>query len=187
MAMGVGFTVFIFLSLILSTSSLVASQIWLAHCSSSNITGSSKNARYLGIYAGIGIGQAVFVTTSSFLIAYASFKASSALHEKLLVNIMHLALAFFEVTPTGRILNRFSYDIDMVDSVIATLLQQFLGSSFNVLGVMFVISFATPLFFTVLFPLGVLYICIQVCISFLLIWLCMLYILIQLCMLYILI
>ena len=109
--MGVGFTVFIFLSLILSTSGLVASQIWLAHWNSSNITGSSENIRYLGIYAGIGIGQVAFVTTSSFLMAYASFKASSALHEKLLVNIMHLALAFFEVTPTGRILNRFSNDI----------------------------------------------------------------------------
>ena len=94
--------------------------------------------------------------------AYASFKASTTLHEKLLVNIMHLALAFFEVTPTGRILNRFSKDVDMVDSVIPTVLQQFLGSSFNVLGVVFIISFATPLFLAVLFPLALLYFITQV-------------------------
>ncbi|XP_028401273.1 multidrug resistance-associated protein 1-like [Dendronephthya gigantea] len=156
-AMGIIFTVLIFLSLILSTTCLVSSQIWLARWSTSNITASSENTRYLGIYAGIGIGQAIFVTSSSFLMAYASFKASTALHEKLLVNIMHLALAFFEVTPTGRILNRFSKDVDMVDSVIPTVLQQFLGSSFNVLGVVFIISFATPLFLTILFPLTLLY------------------------------
>ena len=161
--MGVSFTVFVFLSLILSTVCLVSSQIWLAHWSSSNITDSSENSRYLGIYAGIGCGQAVFVTASSFLMAYASFRASLVLHEKLLVNVMHLALAFFEVTPTGRILNRFSKDVDMVDSVIPMVLQQFLGSGFNVIGVIFIISFATPLFLVVLLPLGLLYIFTQVC------------------------
>lgn len=162
-ALGIGFSVFIFLSLILSTASLVSSQIWLAHWSSSNITDSSENTRFLGIYAAVGIGQAVFVTSSSFLMAYASYRASTALHEKLLVNIMHLALAFFEVTPTGRILNRFSKDIDMVDSVIPTVLQQFLGSSFNVLGVIFIISFTTPVFLAVLFPIALLYFVTQVC------------------------
>ncbi|CAB3994040.1 multidrug resistance-associated 1-like, partial [Paramuricea clavata] len=156
-ALGIGFSVFIFLSLILSTASLVSSQLWLAHWSSSNITDSSENTRFLGIYAGVGIGQAIFVTSSSFLMAYASYRASTALHEKLLVNIMHLALAFFEVTPTGRILNRFSKDIDMVDSVIPAVLQQFLGSSFNVLGVIFIISFTTPVFLAVLFPIALLY------------------------------
>ena len=161
--MGIGFTIFFFLSLILSTASLVSSQIWLAYWSSSNITDTSENSRYLGIYAGIGVGQAVFVTASSFLMAYASYKASAALHEKLLVNILHLALAFFEVTPTGRILNRFSKDVDMVDSVIPTVLQQFFGSTFNVIGVIFIISFTTPLFLTVLFPLALLYVLTQVC------------------------
>ncbi len=161
--MGIGFTVFLFLSLILSTASLVASQIWLAHWSSSNITDTSENTRYLGIYAGVGLGQAVFVTASSFLMAIASFRASTALHEKLLLNIMHLALAFFEVTPTGRILNRFSKDVDMVDSVIPMVLQQFLGSSFTVVGVVFIISFSTPLFLAVLFPLALLYFVTQVC------------------------
>ena len=161
--MGTGFTVFLFLSLILSTASLVASQIWLARWSSSNITDTSENTRYLGIYAGVGLGQAVFVTASSFLMAIASFRASTALHEKLLLNIMHLALAFFEVTPTGRILNRFSKDVDMVDSVIPMVLQQFLGSSFTVVGVVFIISFSTPLFLAVLFPLALLYFVTQVC------------------------
>jgi ABC-type multidrug transport system fused ATPase/permease subunit len=163
--MGIGFTIFFFLSLILSTASQVSSQIWLAHWSSSNITDTSENTRYLGIYAGIGIGQAVFVSASSFLMAYASYRASTILHEKLLVNIMHLALAFFEVTPTGRILNRFSKDVDMLDSVIPMVLQQFLGSTFTVLGVVFIISFTTPLFLTVLFPLALLYFFTQVCLT----------------------
>lgn len=162
MAIGIGFTIFLFMFLILSTASLVSSQIWLAHWSSSNITDSSENTRYLGIYAGIGVGQAVFVSASSFLMAFASYRASISLHRKLLVNIMHIALTFFEVTPTGRILNRFSKDLDMVDSVIPQVVEQFLGSSISIIGVMFVISFTTPLFLAVLFPLGILYFVTQV-------------------------
>ncbi|XP_046853052.1 multidrug resistance-associated protein 1-like isoform X2 [Xenia sp. Carnegie-2017] len=160
-ATGFGFTALVFISLLLSTASLVSSQIWLARWSSSNITDTSENTRYLGIYAGIGLGQTIFVTASSFLMVYASFGASSTLHEKLLTNIFHLALLFFEVTPIGRIINRFSKDMDMVDEVIPQVLMQCLGSSFNVLGVVFIISFSTPLFLCVLFPLTLLYILTQ--------------------------
>ena len=161
-AMGIPFAILVSFSIFLQKAFLVSSQIWLAHWSSSNVTGSSENTRYLGIYAGLGSGQAVFVCSSSFLLAFASYKASTILHEKLLVNVMHLALSFFEVTPTGRILNRFSKDVDMVDSVIPMVLQELFRSAMGVVGVVFIISYSTPFFLVVLLPLAVIYLLTQV-------------------------
>ena len=37
---------------------------------------------------------------------------SSGLHDKMLVSIMRSPIAFFDVTPPGPILNRFSKDMD---------------------------------------------------------------------------
>lgn len=162
MSMGILFSIFVFLAIFIEKAFLVSSQIWLAHWSSSNVTGSSENSRYLGIYTGFGCGQAVFVCISSFVMAHASFKASTILHEKLLVNVMHLALSFFEITPTGRILNRFSKDVDMVDSVIPNVLLEVFKSGLGIVGVIFIISYSTPIFLSILLPLAVIYFLTQV-------------------------
>jgi ABC-type multidrug transport system fused ATPase/permease subunit len=42
-------------------------------------------------------------------------KAAKFLHESLLNNIIHLSVSFFDVTPVGRILARFSSDTNVID------------------------------------------------------------------------
>lgn len=51
--------------------------------------------------------------------------AAVRLHNYLLKNIIRLPSNFFDVTPTGRILSRFSKDIDVVDSSLAPLICDF--------------------------------------------------------------
>lgn len=46
----------------------------------------------------------------------ACWRAARLLHELLLDNVLKAPLQFFEVTPLGRILSRFSKDVDVVDS-----------------------------------------------------------------------
>ena len=50
--------------------------------------------------------------------AKGSVNASKRLHKSLLERLMHFPMSFFDVTPIGRIVNRFSKDIDTVDSAI---------------------------------------------------------------------
>lgn len=44
--------------------------------------------------------------------------ASISLHKTILFGIMRAPIAFFDTTPTGRILSRFSKDIDVIDTKI---------------------------------------------------------------------
>ena len=72
-------------------------------------------------------------------------------------------MQFFDTTPLGRILNRFSKDMYTVDGMIPTTLEQFMVASLIVAMTVVVIMFAVPIFGVVIIPLGVVYFLIQVC------------------------
>jgi len=150
------------LFIILAEGSSVASGIWLARWSSTNVTSDNERDRYLGVYGGLGVSQAVFVLFASIVLALGSRIASRHLHQRMLVNILHSPMSFFETTPQGRIMNRFSKDISGIDDVVPRTLITFLRTFFQVTGAIFTISFATPIFLAVIIPLGVLYIFVQV-------------------------
>lgn len=59
--------------------------------------------------------------------------AAIKLHYKLLSGITHAPIVFFDQTPSGRILSRFSKDIDVLDNVIPTLLSDLLQCAFEVI------------------------------------------------------
>ncbi|KAG8894877.1 hypothetical protein FRC01_012696, partial [Tulasnella sp. 417] len=71
---------------------------------------------YVGVYAGIGV-FAAFVSMSNSAVQYwGSYKASKLLFKRLLDAVVGSPMRFFDTTPTGRILNRFSKDVEEVDS-----------------------------------------------------------------------
>uniref|UniRef100_A0A7I4KHP7 ABC-type glutathione-S-conjugate transporter n=1 Tax=Brugia malayi TaxID=6279 RepID=A0A7I4KHP7_BRUMA len=111
-AIGYGTTA-VFVSIYIFSSVLgVSSNLWLAnwsdHANKGNITAEENDTNWrLGIYATLGLGQAAMVCTGSITMAYGMVFASRKLHEGILRNIMHLPMAFFDITPLGRIVNRF--------------------------------------------------------------------------------
>ncbi|MFH4984620.1 hypothetical protein AB6A40_011329 [Gnathostoma spinigerum] len=110
----IGFAVtFIFFSIYVLASVLgVASNLWLADWSdhakirNSSLTEDDTNLR-LVIYASLGLGQAIFVSFGAVVMALGMVHASRYLHELILKNILKSPMIFFDVTPLGRILNRF--------------------------------------------------------------------------------
>lgn len=62
---------------------------------------------------------------SDLLPKLGGLKASTELHRILLANIMRLPMTFYWVNPTGRILVRFSKDIDVVDGPLPRQLDSF--------------------------------------------------------------
>lgn len=59
---------------------------------------------------------------------YAMVIASTLLHKKLLHNILRSPMAFFDVTPLGRIVNRLGKDVDVLDN---TLVRVFFVKAFG--------------------------------------------------------
>ena len=70
---------------------------------------------YVGIYGLLGMLVIVTNISTTVLMLYGQLRASRVLHEKLLKRILGAPLRFFETTPVGRILNRFSSDMESVD------------------------------------------------------------------------
>lgn len=70
-------------------------------------------------------------------------------------------MELFDTTPVGRVLNRFSKDVDVLDNVLPDLLLLFLSQIFAVFGTIIVISISTPLFLVVVIPIFISYYLIQ--------------------------
>jgi len=147
--------------LILMESCTVGIGVCLAYWSSANVTTNKQRDLYLSVYGGIGMGQGLFTFCLSLTVTVGTMLASRRLHDKLLTNIMHSPMSFFDTTPLGRIVNRFSKDIDVIDETLPRATSDFLWCFFEVIGMIVAISYATPLYLAVLPPLGVLYFYIQ--------------------------
>lgn len=107
--------------------------------------------------------MAMFGTTLA--IALGGIMASRHLHADLLHSVMHSPMSFFEVTPSGNLLNRFSKEIDAIDCMIPDGLKMMLGYMFKLLEICIIVLLATPFTGLVLLPLTCIYIFIQVKVS----------------------
>lgn len=145
-----------------SESIQIFSRIWLADWSShANVTKSQRDV-FLGVYGALGCGQGICILIGANILALGSYAASKQLHNSLLLNVLRCPMSFFETTPMGRIVNRFSKDINSIDEAIPRSLASFLNTFMSCVGTVFVISYSTPIFMSVLLPLAALYILTQV-------------------------
>jgi ABC-type multidrug transport system fused ATPase/permease subunit len=116
---------------------------------------------YLGIYALLTIAAAFSVSVRGATIAVGCFKASLLFHDRMLENVVRAPISFFDTTPTGRILNRFSSDQYVVDNDLRQNISMLMMCVLRVLFVGFVIFYVTPVFIVVVIPLGGIYFYVQ--------------------------
>ncbi|NXT85057.1 MRP6 protein, partial [Zapornia atra] len=111
----------------------------------------------VGVFAALGVVQALvrFACTAAVLLG--GVLASHELFLQLLRNVARSPMTFFEQTHIGNLLNRFSREMDAIDSVIPDKLKSLLGFFFNLLEIYLVIVVATPKAVMALVPLTALY------------------------------
>lgn len=74
----------------------------------------------------------VAVIVSAYTLAFGTVYASQNLHFSMLSNIFRSPMSFFDTTPTGRLVNRFGRDVDVVDNTLPFSVSNALSSFGNV-------------------------------------------------------
>ncbi|KFP65524.1 Multidrug resistance-associated protein 1, partial [Cariama cristata] len=115
----------------------------------------------VGVFGALGVVQALGRFASIAAVLLGGVLASHKLFLQLLRNVARSPMVFFEQTPIGNFLNRFSREMDAIDSVIPDKLKSLLGFLFNLLEIYLVIIVATPKAAMAIVPLTVLYAAFQ--------------------------
>jgi len=123
--------------------------------------GETRDDFFLYIYIILGVSYSAIIYGRNVLTGVAGINSSKSLHAKLFANILKAPVAFFDVTPIGRILNRFTKDLDNVDNLLPMSINQFLGTVFTCISTLLVIAYVTPLFMAALIPILIVYLLVM--------------------------
>ncbi|KAL8565198.1 hypothetical protein ACOMHN_003985 [Nucella lapillus] len=127
-----------------------------------NLTEAEDNVSfYLTVYGSLAGANSVFTLLRAFLFAYGGICAAKVMHKRLLASVLKAPVSFFDTTPLGRIINRFSSDMYAIDDSLPFQLNIFLAQIFGILGTLVVTCYGLPWFSLTLVPLGFVYYNIQ--------------------------
>ncbi|KAG6000046.1 hypothetical protein E4U43_001725 [Claviceps pusilla] len=151
-------------ALLAAQSAGIGGSFWLKSWSEHNEdAGANDNVgKYIGIYFAFGIGSSLLTVVQTLILwIFCSIEASRKLHERMANAIFRSPMSFFDTTPAGRILNRFSSDIYRVDEVLARVFNMLFVNVARSCFTLGVISFSTPAFMALIVPLALTYYWIQ--------------------------
>lgn len=148
----------------------IAATFWLAkwaeEMSAASMSGEpfsdKETARFAGVYGLFGVMGVVGLGFRGIFLAKHRLHASKKIHDGIAAAILRAPVAFFDVTPIGRVLNRFAADMDKVDLELTQTISQGISTTSNVLGAIGAIIVSTKGTFIVpLIPLGYMYYIVQ--------------------------
>ncbi|XP_044042038.1 ATP-binding cassette sub-family C member 9 isoform X7 [Siniperca chuatsi] len=116
---------------------------------------------YLPVFIILCAAGITLCLITSLTVEFLGLSAATNLHHNLLNKIIHAPIRFFDITPLGQILNRFSADTNIIDQHIPPTLESLTRSTLLCLSAIGVISSITPAFLIALIPLAVAFYFIQ--------------------------
>ena len=90
--------------------------------------GFSETIYYIKVYAILNASSFIFPTLRIAFAYMSSIRASQSTHEKLVQKVLKLSVRFFDTTPMGRIVNRFSGDMQILDMSLIYVATDFVKS-----------------------------------------------------------
>ena len=116
---------------------------------------------YTSIYAALGITQIVLGAISATAVLLCGLGVAKYMHDAALTNVLSAPMSFFDTTPLGRIVNRFSADLSLIDGSLFDSIFQFSSTLLQIVATMVLVSIYFPVFIAPLGPLFALFWYIQ--------------------------
>ncbi|KAI7968222.1 hypothetical protein EIK77_010392 [Talaromyces pinophilus] len=108
------FPIFVVLAIVLTNASNIMTSFWLTYWTSGkyNLT----TGQYIAGYASLAALQAIIMFIYSTVLSVAGTNASKNMLQKAMTRVLRAPMSFFDTTPLGRITNRFSKDVHVMDN-----------------------------------------------------------------------
>lgn len=108
------YPILVVLAIVLANASNVMTSFWLTYWTSGkyNLT----TGQYIAGYASLAALQAIILFTYSTILSVAGTNASKNMLQKAITRVLRAPMSFFDTTPLGRITNRFSKDVHVMDN-----------------------------------------------------------------------
>ncbi|KAJ4008640.1 ATP-binding cassette transporter yor1 [Fusarium irregulare] len=110
--------------LIISQGANIVTSLWLSYWTSDKFNLST--GVYIAIYAALGVVQAILMFAFSVVLSILGTKSSKVMLRIAVTRVLRAPMSFFDTTPLGRITNRFSRDVDVMDNNLSDALRMFL-------------------------------------------------------------
>ncbi|TPX64351.1 hypothetical protein SpCBS45565_g05955 [Spizellomyces sp. 'palustris'] len=157
---GLSFTLPLLVLLVIIQSARVGTDFWLVIWTNDRIP-SFTTKTYVGIYWAWGAFQTLSLYLFGFFFAIFGTRASRTLHAAALSRILQSPVSFFDSTPLGRIINRFSKDTDTIDTTLSDSFRTFINTFAVAVSTFVLIIYATPFFIIPLVPILCIYYLLQ--------------------------
>ncbi len=109
------------------------------------------------IYGAIALVSLIVQMSNQIFWLKRGIKAGVELHDKMLASVLRAPVLFFDTTPVGRLLQRFSRDLESVDIQLQRSFESAVQSLFQIVVSLSLIIITVPLILVVILPIGVVY------------------------------
>lgn len=116
---------------------------------------------YVGGYLGFAFGFVALTSIRSFMNLMSALHASKVIHFKTLGSLVRAPVLFFDTTPVGRVLNRFSKDTDEVDFLLSMSMSEFGNCIMQLLSTLIFLAVIQPILLAGIVPLMGIYYVLQ--------------------------
>ena len=144
--------------LILGNSNIIG--IWVDHLLHPNVTeglfAGFTNKSYVYVLLGMNITGLVLGLTFRIGFSVISARAVSQIYDETTFRTSRFPMSFFDRTPTGRIVTRFSSDYGSVFRLFGGPLAEFLSILMDLVGMVFLIALASPYYLPAIVFVGLL-------------------------------
>ncbi|OUM67328.1 hypothetical protein PIROE2DRAFT_34050, partial [Piromyces sp. E2] len=139
----------------------LGNDLWLVTWTKDKSEENHPQKFYILIYLAWNLGQVLLTLFYSVFMAIVGIRAARRIHRNAITRILMAPVSFFDTTPLGRIINRFSKDQDSIDGMLFMAIQMLFTDVASTVTSISLMIYTAPLFGVALIPLLLLYYFVQ--------------------------